>query len=446
MDPSLIGLLAFLAVLLLLAVRVPIAFALAGVAAVASFCIFAFRTGTFMPERALKATTSMVFSNSFDLIHSYDLSMIPLFVALGHIAYRSGITTDIYYAARVWLSRLPGGVAMASVVGCGGFSAITGSSVACASTMGRICTPEMLRMGYDPRLATASVASGGTLGSLIPPSVLFIIYGIFTETSISRLFLAGVLPGIISLLGFLLVIYIWVKRDPAAAPADDGQVAMRDRFRAATRAWPALTLFAIIVGGIYGGVFTATEAAAVCVVAAVAIGFAQRKLDFKAIWESMRETCIQTASIFFIAAGAKIFVAFIALTGLAPDLVSSVTEAQLSPFLLLVAIALIYLLLGMFLDPIGIMVLTLPLMVPLVESYGFDLIWFGVVVIKLLEIGLITPPVGLNVFVIANVVGKEVSIDRIFSGILRFLSVDVIVLVLIIAFPILSLLIPNTMW
>ena len=160
----------------------------------------------------------------------------------------------------------------------------------------------------------------------------------------------------------------------------------------------------------------------------------------------MRETCIQTASIFFIAAGAKIFVAFIALTGLAPDLVSSVTEAQLSPFLLLVAIALIYLLLGMFLDPIGIMVLTLPLMVPLVESYGFDLIWFGVVVIKLLEIGLITPPVGLNVFVIANVVGKEVSIDRIFSGILRFLSVDVIVLVLIISFPILSLLIPNTMW
>ncbi|MDW3204751.1 MAG: TRAP transporter large permease [Alphaproteobacteria bacterium] len=446
MDPSLIGLFAFLAVLLLLAVRVPIAFALAGVAAVASFCIFAFRTGTFMPERAFKATTSMVFSNSFDLIHSYDLSMIPLFVALGHIAYRSGITTDIYYAARVWLSRLPGGVAMASVVGCGGFSAITGSSVACASTMGRICTPEMLRMGYDPRLATASVASGGTLGSLIPPSVLFIIYGIFTETSISRLFLAGVLPGIISLLGFLLVIYIWVKRDPSAAPVDDGQVAMRDRFKAATRAWPALTLFAIIVGGIYGGIFTATEAAAVCVVAAVVIGFAQRKLDLKAIWESMRETCIQTASIFFIAAGAKIFVAFIALTGLAPDLVTSVTEAELSPVLLLIAIALIYLLLGMFLDPIGIMVLTLPLMVPLVESYGFDLIWFGVVVIKLLEIGLITPPVGLNVFVIANVVGKEVSIDRIFSGILRFLSVDVIVLVLIIAFPILSLLIPNTMW
>ena len=164
-----------------------------------------------MPERAIRATTSMVFSNSFDLIHSYDLSMIPLFIALGHIAYKADITTRIYHAARVWLSAVPGGVAMASVMGCGGFSAITGSSIACASTMGRICTPEMLRMGYDNRLATASVAAGGTLGSLIPPSVLFIIYGIFTETSINRLFVAGILPGLLTLAGFVLVIFIWVK-------------------------------------------------------------------------------------------------------------------------------------------------------------------------------------------------------------------------------------------
>ena len=312
--------------------------------------------------------------------------------------------------------------------------------------MGRICSPEMLRMGYDPRLATASVASGGTLGSLIPPSVLFIIYGIFTETSISRLFLAGVLPGLISLAGFLLVIYIWVKREPEAAPKDLGTVTRVEKLHAGLRAWPAFALFAIIMGGIYGGIFTATEAAAICVTAAAIIGFAQKRLDLRGVWRSMYDTCIQTASIFFIAAGAKIFVAFIALTGLAPDIVNAVTNAQLPVYLLLFAIAVIYLLLGMFLDPIGIMVLTLPLMVPLVESYGFDLIWFGVVVIKLLEIGLITPPVGLNVFVIANVVGKEVSIDRIFSGILRFLYVDIVVLVLIIAFPILSLMLPHTMW
>lgn len=445
MDGTLIGICAFAAVIGLLAMRVPIAFALAGVATVGTFVVFAFRTGAFTPERALKPTTSLVFSNSFDLIHSYNLSMIPLFIALGHIAYHADITTKIYGAARVWLARVPGGVAMASVVGCGGFSAITGSSVACASTMGRICSPEMLRMGYDKRLATASVAAGGTLGSLIPPSVLFIIYGIFTETSISTLFLAGILPGIISLLGFILVILIWVKRDPSSAPAFEGQITMRERGQAALDSWPAISLFVIIVGGIYGGFFTATEAAAICVSAAVMIGFAQGKLDLRGLIDSLRETCVQTASIFLIAAAAKIFVAFVALTGVAPAIVSAVTEAQLSPFLLLTAIAVIYLLLGMFLDPIGIMVLTLPLMVPLIETYGFDLIWFGVVVIKLLEIGLITPPVGLNVFVIANVVGKEVSIDKIFAGILRFLTVDVIVLILIMAFPIISLLIPNSM-
>lgn len=445
MDGTLVGLVAFGSVIALLAVRVPIAFALAGVATVGTFVMFAFRTGTFMGERAVRSTTSLVFSNSFDLIHSYDLSMIPLFIALGHVAYRADITTRIYHAARVWLVRVPGGVAMASVVGCGGFSAITGSSIACASTMGRICSPEMLRMGYDKRLATASVAAGGTLGSLIPPSVLFIIYGIFTETSISKLFLAGILPGILSLCGFLLVIYLWVRRDPSAAPPFEGEITRADRLRAAIDAWPAIALFAIIVGGIYGGFFTATEAAAVCVSAAVVIGFAQRTLDIAGLFESFRETCIQTASIFLIAAAAKIFVAFIALTGVAPEIVDFVTSADLSNFYLLFAVAVIYLVLGMFLDPIGIMVLTLPLMIPLVETYGFDLIWFGVVVIKLLEIGLITPPVGLNVFVIANVVDKDVGSETIFAGILRFLTIDVLVLILIIAFPIISLLIPQSM-
>ena len=444
MDGTTVGLVAFAAVIVLLALRVPIAFALAGVATLGSLAVFATRTGDFLPARAIRPTASIVFSNSFDLIHSYDLSMIPLFVALGHVAYRADITTRIYHAARVWLARVPGGVAMASVVGCGGFSAITGSSIACASTMGRICSPEMLRLGYDPRLATASVAAGGTLGSLIPPSVLFIIYGIFTETSIAKLFLAGILPGLLSLAGFLLVIWVWVKRRPGDAPAWEGEITGEERRAAVGSAWPALLLFTIIVGGIYGGIFTATESAAVCLSVAVAIGFVQRRLTARSLLEALRETAIQTASIFLIAAAAKIFVAFVALTNVAPAIVDAVTAAEPSAAVLLVAIAAIYLLLGMFLDPIGIMVLTLPLLIPLVETYGFDLIWFGVVVIKLLEIGLVTPPVGLNVFVIANVVDDEVSIDRIFAGILRFLSVDVLVLVAIVAFPIISLLIPGS--
>ncbi len=445
-DPITIGMIGFLAVLVLLAMRTPIAFALASIAIVGTFLIFAFRTGTFAPERAIKATSSMIFSNSFDLIHSYDLSMIPLFVALGHIAYRAEITTKIYYAAKVWLVKLPGGVAMASVMGCGGFSAITGSSVACASTMGRICVPEMLRMGYDNRLATSSVAAGGTIGSMIPPSVLFIIYAIFTETSVSKLFLAGILPGLLSLAGFILVIAVWVNRSPEIAPAGDREYTKEERRQAAKDAWPAVFLFALIVGGIYGGIFTATEAAAVSVFFATIIGFAQKKLNLRGVWESMMETCIQTTALFFIGAMAKIFVGFIALTGVAPAIVDMVVALDPSVVLLMFCFALIYLLLGMFLDPIGIMVLTLPLMIPLVEGYGLDLIWFGVVVVKLLEIGLITPPVGLNVFVIANVVGKEAApIDRIFAGITRFLSVDIIVLILIMSFPIISLLIPNGM-
>ncbi len=445
MDPSTIGLIAFLAVLGMLAIRVPIAFALASAAIIGTFFIFALRTGSFAPERAIRPTTSLTFSNAFDLVHNYNLSMIPLFVALGHIAYRAGITTNIYQAAKVWLANLPGGVAMASIVGCGGFSAITGSSIACASTMGRICTPEMLRMGYDNRLATASVAAGGTLGSLIPPSVLFIIYGIFTETSVSQLFLAGILPGILTLLGFLLVVALWVRRDPSIAPAAGVTYTMTDRRRAALSAWPAVLLFVLIVGGIYGGIFTATEAAAVSVALATIVGFAQRRLTLAALWDSLKETCIQTAGIFIIAAAAKIFVAFIALTGVAPDLVAWVSAADLSVVTFMLAVALIYLLLGMFLDPIGIMVLTLPLLIPLVEVYELNLIWFGVVVIKLLEIGLITPPVGLNVFVIANVVGKDAPLHRIFAGIMRFLSIDVIVLALIMCFPIISLLIPESM-
>jgi tripartite ATP-independent transporter DctM subunit len=443
MDPTLLAIVAFAAVLIMLALRVPIAFCLGSAAIVGTFVFFAFRTGSFAPDRAIRPTLSLTYSNSFDLVHNYSLSMIPLFIALGHVAYHAGFTTNIYHAAKVWLVRMRGGVAMASVVGCGGFSAITGSSIACASTMGRICTPEMMRMGYDDRLATASVAAGGTLGSLIPPSVLFIIYGIFTETSISKLFLAGVLPGLLSLAGFLLVIYLWVSRRPEIAPPTDVTYTAAERRQAAVDAWPAIMLFVIIVGGIYGGVFSATEAAAVSAVLATIVGFVQRKLSLKVFFDCLKETCVQTASIFIIAASAKIFVAFVALTGVSNDLLNAVSGAELSVFWLLLAITGIYLLLGMFLDPIGIMVLTLPLMIPLVESYGLDLIWFGVVVIKLLEIGLITPPVGLNVFVIANVVGDKVELHRIFSGILRFLSVDLIVLVLIIAFPIISLLIPG---
>ncbi|MEM1274354.1 MAG: TRAP transporter large permease [Pseudomonadota bacterium] len=445
MDVTLIGYVACATVLILLAIRVPIAWAIGGVAVIALFLVFSFRTGSFVPDRAVARTLQISFAATFELIHSYNLSMIPLFIALGAVAERAGITTEIYAAARMWLARLPGGVAIASVAGCGGFSAISGSSIACASTMGRICTPEMLKLNYDERLATASVAAGGTLGSLIPPSILFIIYAIFTETSIAQLFLAGVVPGLLSLLGYAMVIYFWVKRSPEIAPMRAHDHSRREKWASLLKAWPAFLLFVLIIGGIYGGVFTATEAAALSLIFAVALGLARRSLRYGDIVPILRDVASTTGGIFFIAACAKVFVTLIALTGLSNNLVNALGASDIGPWLFIAMVCLIYLVLGMFLDPIGIMVLTLPLMIPMVESYGFNLIWFGVIIVKLLEIGLITPPVGLNVFVLAAAIEERISIGKIFSGIWRFLVSDLAVLILIVAIPALSLAIPTSM-
>lgn len=442
MDPVLIGLSGFGLVLVLLALRVPIAFALLGVASGGIFLIYAFRGGVFAPERAINPTGSAVMSNFFDLIHSYDLSMIPLFIALGNVAWAAGMTTRIYDAANVWLRGVPGGVGMASVLGCAGFSAISGSSVACASTMGRICVPEMLRMGYDPRLATASIAAGGTLGSLIPPSVLFILYGIFTETSINALFMAGIVPGLVTLAGYLAVIWIWVRHSPQAAPVAGQPVSATQKWQAAWGAGPAILIAGVVIGGIYGGVFTATEAAAVSLCAAAGVGLGQGSLTWGGLWRAIRGSLIQTSSIFLIAAGAKVFVGFIALTGAAGVVVDWVGAAGLGPVAMMVVLVGVYLLLGMFLDPVGILVLTLPFAVPMVEDAGIGLVWFGVVVIKLLEIGLITPPVGLNIFVIGNVAHPRVPGGVIVAGIWRFWVADLVVVALLIAFPALSTCLP----
>ncbi|MEP1521961.1 TRAP transporter large permease [Ascidiaceihabitans sp.] len=444
MDMATIGLIACVAVILLLAIRVPIGFAIGSVAVVALFMVFAMRTGTFMPERAIGRTLSIVFSNGFDLIHSYNLSMIPLFIALGQVAFRANITTEIYEAARVCLSRLPGGVAIASIAGCGGFSAISGSSIACASTMGRICTPEMLKLNYDPRLATACVAAGGTLGALIPPSILFIVYAIFTETSVGDLFLAGIFPGLLSMLGYTTVVYIWVKRNPSIAPASDERFTNTQKTAALFRAWPAMLLFTVVVGGIYGGIFTATEAAAISLFTATLIGMARKLIKLSDIIPMIRDIASTSCVIFFIAACAKVFITVVALTGLSNSMVSALGEANIGPWGFMFMVCVIYLMLGMFLDPVGIVVLTLPLMIPMVESYGFDLIWFGVVIVKLLEIGLITPPVGLNVFVLAAAIDGKVPIGQIFSGLWRFLISDLIVLMLLIGFPIISLFLPGS--
>ncbi|MGE0563412.1 MAG: TRAP transporter large permease [Pseudolabrys sp.] len=446
MEPILLACLVLGLVLALIALRVPVAFALGVSASLGLLIFFSWRPGSaFDLARGLRPTLSILTSTPFEFISNYELSMIPLFIALGHVAYAAGITTDLYRALRIFLARVPGGLALASVVGCGGFSAITGSSVACASAMGKIAVPEMLRYRYNPQLATGAVAAGGTLGSLIPPSLLFVIYAIFTEQSVKNLFLAGIIPGLLSLVGYMITVIVWSRLRPSDAPQpDEVSLPTAARIAALVSVWPVVTLLAIIIVGIYGGLFTPTEAAAVSLTLAILIGFGRRQLTFASLVASLRETVLQTSMIFLIAIGAKIFVSFVSLTRVSPVFLDWLQSSQASLVLIIVAIVLLYLVLGMFLDSIGILVLTLPFTVPLVEGYGLNLIWFGVVVIKLLEIGLITPPIGLNVFVIKSVAPPQVSLEAIFRGVGWFLLLDFVVLLLILLFPSLSLLIPNS--
>ncbi|MDH3740899.1 MAG: TRAP transporter large permease [Hyphomicrobiales bacterium] len=440
MDPLTLGYTALAVTLVLLILRVPIAAALGAVASVGIFCIFAWRPGQgFHPEWAWQPTFSLVANSPFAFITSYTLSTVPLFIFMGHMAFEAGFTTDIYRAARLWLSRLPGGVAMASVVGCGGFSAITGSSVACAAAMGRIAIPEMLNFGYARSLAAGSVAIGGTLGSLIPPSILFIIYGIFAEQSIAKLFIAAVIPGLLSLAAYLVVIYVWVRLKPGAAPIPSETITHQQRMAALGRCWTIVTLFAVVIGGIYAGIFTPTEAAGMGAMATLVLGFALGRLNITKLLAALKESVFQTSMVFAIAIGGKLFVNFIALTGMAAAITGWIDATDASIFIVMGLIVLMYIFLGMFLDPIGIILLTLPLTIPIVEAYDLSLIWFGVVVVKLLEIGLVTPPIGLNVFVIKSILGDRVRLESIFAGVAWFLSAEVIVLGMILFIPALSL-------
>lgn len=444
MDPLTVGLSGLIATLVLLALRVPIAAALGSVAAIGIFVIFAWRPGQpFVADWAWQPTLSLITNNPYAFITSYTLSTIPLFIFMGHLAYEAGFTTDIYRAARLWLARLPGGVAMASVVGCGGFSAITGSSVACAAAMGRIAIPEMLQFGYARSLAAGSVAIGGTLGSLIPPSVLFILFGIFAEQSIAKLFIAAVIPGLLSLGAYLVVIYFWVRLRPEDAPVPQEVVTRRDRMRALGDCWAIVTLFVVVIGGIYIGLFTPTEAAGIGAAATLVLGLLLGRLNFPKILAALKESVFQTSMIFVIAIGGKLFVNFIALTGLAGEITTWIETSGVSVFMVMGLIVLMYIFLGMFLDPIGIILLTLPLTIPIVESFGFSLIWFGVVVIKLLEIGLVTPPIGLNVFVIKSIVGAKIRLESIFLGVSWFLLAEIFVLTAILFLPVLSLWLPT---
>lgn len=420
-----------LACLLLLSfLRVPVAFSMVIVGTAGMAHILG-------PDGAL----ANVGQTAFDAAINYELSVVPLFVLMGNFVARARLAEELYSASNAFLGHRRGGLAMATVVACGGFSAICGSSLATAATMAKVAIPSMRRFHYHDTLATGSIAAGGTLGILIPPSVLLVIYGILTQTNIGKLFAAGVLPGLVAIGFYLLAVRSVVFFRPEAGPVADRQD-WAARWQAISRVWGVLLLFAIVMGGIYGGVFSPTEAAGIGAFGAFVFALARRALNWRTLYEVLLESAATTAMLFAVLIGALLFANFINLTDFPDALLQIAGQYRETPWLVIAAILLIYVLLGCVFESLSMILLTVPIFFPLVTSLGYDPIWFGIVVVVVVEISLITPPVGLNVFVLRGVL-PDVSTSTIFKGVTPFWIADLFRLAIIVGFPMLSLWLPG---
>lgn len=431
-----LGSLAF--ILLLIGLRVPIGVAMGAVA----FCGFWYL-------RNLDVALSVLRDSPFVFAANWDLSAIPMFLLMGSVAANSGLGTALFRAAVAWFGALPGGLAVATNWACAGFGAASGSSVAAAAVMARLAVPEMLKHKYDKGLATGVCASGGTLDALIPPSVLFIIYGVFAEVSIVRLLLAGILPGILTALVYMAMIVGRAWLNPAIAPPvvfEDRRALWRERWASLAEIWPVLVLIVGVIGGLYGGVVTPTEAGAAGALLAVLIGLVQRRLSWAAFVDAFKDAMGTTSQLFFVGIGAVIYTKFLALSGTAAMFTQMIGDWAVDPLLLVIAVSFIYIVLGMFLDPLGMILLTIPVFVPMFVALQLDLVWLGVLVVKYIGIGLLTPPIGFNVYVVKNVVGDSIPLETIFKGCFWFLACEVVIMTLLIAFPQISLWLPGTMY
>jgi len=434
MVVSLIGFAALLA--LILVVRVPIAFALAVVGFLGYWAIVGM-----VPALALSA---QIFT---DTVMNYSLSVVPLFILMGNLVSKAGLSHELYAASHAFLGHRRGGLAMATIVACGGFSAICGSSLATAATMSKVALPPMRRYGYDDSLATAAIASGGTLGILIPPSVILVIYGFLTETSIRELFAAGFLPGLLGVLLYIVAVKYAVARRPESGPRAE-RVAWRERWLALFGVLGTVALFIIVIGGIYVGLFTPTEAAGVGAVGALAIALFRRNLDWKSLWEVLVDTARTTAMLFTILIGAVIFAEFVNRAGLPEGLEGLVTGFAVTPIVVMLIIIAIYIVLGCVFESLSMLLLTIPVFFPIVIGLDFGLsknevaVWFGIIAVVVTEISLITPPVGLNVFVLSSVL-PDVKTSTIFKGVTPFWVVDIVRLAVLLMIPTIALLLPN---
>jgi len=423
--------LAFAGVLGLMAVGMPIAFAmliigLGGIAITVS-------------ERT---AMGMIGQLPLNATMSYELSVVPMFILMGVLVTRARMSEDLYRLCHGFVGHMRGGLAAATILACGGFSALSGSSIATAATMAKVAIPEMRRYGYSDGLAASAVGAGGTLGILIPPSVILVLYGIATGTDIGKLFIAGILPGLLAIVLYIVAIYIVARIRPEAAPAAP-RTPWAERGRHARSVGPILALFVLIIGGLYAGVFTPTEAGGVGATGALLFALWRRALSARVFLDAVVETVTTTASLFLVLIGALVFSNFINLLGLPRALSDLILSLGLSPLAVILVILLIYLVLGMFMESLSMILLTIPIFFPIVTELGFDPIWFGIFAVMVTELSLVTPPVGLNLFVIKSVV-SDLPMGKIYRGIIPFVLADLVRILLIIAFPAIALFLPAT--
>lgn len=430
MSPPIIGLIGIMILFSLLILGMPMGISFISAGFIGLILLKGIDTAlTFLGTAPLAATSS------------YVLCAIPLFVLMGQFAFQSGISSDLFNAAYRWLGRLPGGLALATNLACTGFAACTGTSVAGAATMGTVAFPEMMKFNYDKRLSAGCIAAGGTLGILIPPSILFIIYGVITETSIGALFIAGILPGIMLSSFFLLLIYIRCRRNPELGPPGEA-FTWKEKFVALKGVWGMLTLLLLVIGGLYVGIFSPSEAGGVGAFGSFLVMLLKGRMRRDTLFPSLLDTARITVFFMLVVTGVQIFNTFITLSDLPQMLVQSVTALPFPPFVVLLAILAFYIPLGCFMDSVPMVLLTMPFVFPIIEGFGFDPVWFGVLVCLLGEMAMITPPIGMNLYVTQGV--TKLPLMDVVRGIIPFVIVLFIGVVLIIIFPQIALYLPST--
>ena len=388
---------------------------------------------------ALASVTSTVYEAGFE----YTLSVVPLFILMGNFVTRAGMSRELYRAAFTLVGHFRGGLAMATVMACAGFGSVCGSSIATAATMTKVAYPSMKDHGYSGQLAAGAIAAGGTLGILIPPSTILVIYGLVTETSIGKLFAAGMIPGLLAVVMMCLTISFLTWRDPSSGPAAE-RSSWAERMDAMKDVWAVAVLFVIVMGGIYGGVFTTTEGAGIGAFGAFIIALLRKSLNWSVTLDILIESARTTGMLFMILVGALVFANFVNFTTLPTDLKNLVSTHNISPVAVMIAICAIYVVLGAAMEELSMVLLTLPVFFPLVVSLGFDPVWFGIIIVLVVMIGLISPPVGMNMFVVRNML-PELSTATIFKGVMPFVYTLVAVLALMVAFPQIALFLPQTL-